>query len=77
MTTIALQKELVEMINQIESVSLLQQVRNLIQTSEREVYELSEFQIKKIQISERQLANGACYDQDEMDKMVLEWSKEK
>lgn len=76
MTTIALKKYLVTKINLLEDDAVLKQLKKIVQNNEK-VYQLSDYQIKKVAKSREQFKNGEFLSQEEMDKKVEEWLKEK
>jgi hypothetical protein len=76
MTTIALKKYLVSKINLLEDDTVLKQLTKIVQNNEK-VYQLSDYQIEKVAKSREQFEKGEFLTQDEMDKKVEEWLKEK
>mgnify|MGYP003455393771 CR=1 FL=1 len=76
MTTIALKKYLISKINLLEDDAVLKQLKKIVQNNEK-VYQLSDYQIKRLEESRKQFAEGNFYTQDEVDVMVEKWLKEK
>ena len=74
MTAIALKKYLVSKINRIDDDSVLNKIKKIVEKEEK-VYVLSDAQLKSIEISEKQILNGAYFDQDQMDRKFEEWLK--
>ena len=76
MTTIALKKYLISKINLLEDDAVLKQLKKIVQNNEK-VYQLSDYQIKRLEESRQQFAEGNFYTQDEVDVIVEKWLKEK
>jgi hypothetical protein len=76
MTAIALKKYLVSKINLIDDDSVLDKIKKIVEKEEK-VYVLSEAQLKSIEISRQQIANGEFYTQEEVDQMMESWLNEK
>jgi hypothetical protein len=76
MTEIALKKYLVSKINLIDDDSVLDKIKKIVEKEEK-VYVLSEAQLKSIEISRQQIANGEFYTQEEVDQMMESWLNEK
>jgi hypothetical protein len=76
MTTIALKKYLISKINLLEDDAVLKQLKKIVQNNEK-VYQLSDYQIKRLEESRKQFAEGNFYTQDEVDVIVEKWLKEK
>lgn len=76
MTAIALKKYLVSKINLIDDDSVLDKIKNIVEKEEK-VYVLSDSQLKSIEISRQQIANGEFYSQEEVDQMMESWLNEK
>ena len=76
MTVATLQKRVKENISFVEDVAVLEKINQLIDATSK-VYVLSEYQIKRLQESREQIERGEFLTQEEMDKKVEEWLKER
>ncbi len=77
MTAIALKQYITNRIIDIDDDVILEKIRNLIDSNSEKVYELSEFQIKRLEESRIQFQNGEYIDQTEMNKKMSEWLSQK
>lgn len=57
----------------IDDDVILEKIRILIDSNSEKVYELSEFQIKRLEESRIQFQNGEYIDQTEMNKKMSEY----
>ena len=73
MTAIALKQYITNRIIDIDDDVILEKIRILIDSNSEKVYELSEFQIKKLEESRIQFQNGEYIDQTEMNKKMSEY----
>ena len=77
MTAIALKQYITNRIIDIDDDVILEKIRILIDSNSEKVYELSEFQIKRLEESRIQFQNGEYIDQTEMNKKMSEWLSQK
>ena len=75
MNAIALQKKLLKQIAEINDVTVLKKIDQIIKTNPK-VYVLNEYQQERLRVSNEQIKNGEFYTSEEMDKLVEEWLKE-
>ncbi len=73
MTAIALKQYITNRIIDIDDDVILEKIRILIDSNSEKVYELSEFQIKRLEESRIQFQNGEYIDQTEMNKKMSEY----
>jgi hypothetical protein len=77
MKAMALKKYLVSRINLIDDGTILDKIKKIVDEKENKVYVLSDLQLERLKEADLQLAKGDFIDQDEMDRQVVEWLKEK
>jgi hypothetical protein len=77
MKAMALKKYLVSRINLIDDGAVLDKIKKIVDEKESKVYILSDLQLERLKEADSQLAKGDFIDQDEMDRQVVEWLKEK
>ena len=75
MNAIALQKKLLKQIAEINDVTVLKKIDQIVKTNPK-VYVLNEYQQERLRVSNEQIKNGEFYTSEEMDKLVEEWLKE-
>ena len=73
MTAIALKQYITNRIIDIDDDVILEKIKILIDSNSEKVYELSEFQIKRLEESRIQFQNGEYIDQTEMNKKMSEY----
>jgi hypothetical protein len=76
MTVAALQKRVKKNISWVEDKLVLEKINQLIDETSK-VYVLSDYQVKRVEESRKQIERGEFYTQEEMDIKVEEWLKEK
>ena len=74
MNAIALQKKLLKQIAEINDVTVLKKIDQIVKTNPK-VYVLNEFQQEQIRISQKQYENGEFITGKEMNSLVKEWAK--
>ena len=74
MTAIALQKRLLKQIAEINDVTVLKKIDQIVKTSPK-VYQLSEEQIEQVRVSQKQYENGEYITSEEMSSLVKVWAK--
>ncbi len=77
MTAIALKQYITNRIIDINDDNILEKIRTLIDSNSEKVYELSEFQIKRLEESRIHFQNGEYIDQTEMNKKMSKWLSQK
>ena len=75
MNAITLQKKLLKQIAEINDVTVLKKIDQIVKTNPK-VYVLNEYQQERLRVSNEQIKNGEFYTSEEMDKLVEEWLKE-
>ena len=76
MNVIALQKKLLKQIAEINDVSVLKKIDQIVKTDSK-IYVLNDLQLQHLKNADRDLKNGNFIDGDEMDNKVEKWLSEK
>ena len=76
MNVVALQKKLLKQIAEINDVSVLKKIDQIVKTDSK-IYVLNDFQLQHLKNADLDLKNGNFIDGDEMDKKVKKWLSEK
>ena len=76
MNVIALQKKLLKQIAEINDISVLKKIDQIVKTDSK-IYVLNDFQLQHLKNADLDLKNGNFIDGDEMDKKVKKWLSEK
>lgn len=72
MTTIELQKTVIQQISEIDDIAILRALKAILDTKTHRLALTTEQQ-QDIEASKEELANGLCVDQLEMDKLFNQW----
>ena len=75
MTLIELKNSLIEQIRKTDNFETLDLVQTILENKNAEPPKLTDWQIKRIEESEQQIARGEFYTEEEANKMVEEWFK--
>ena len=76
MNVIALQKKLLKQIAEINDVSVLKKIDQIVKTDSK-IYVLNDLQLQHLKNADLDLKNGNFIDGDEMDNKVEKWLSEK
>ena len=76
MNVIALQKKLLKQIAEINDVSILKKIDQIVATDSK-IYVLNDLQLQHLKNADLDLKNGNFIDGDEMDNKVEKWLSEK
>ena len=76
MNVVALQKKLLKQIAEINDVSVLKKIDQIVKTDSK-IYVLNDFQLQHLKNADRDLKNGNFIDGDEMDNKIEKWLREK
>ena len=76
MNVIALQKKLLKQIAEINDVSILKKIDQIVKTDSK-IYVLNDLQLQHLKNADRDLKNGNFIDGDEMNDKVEKWLSEK
>ena len=76
MNVIALQKKLLKQIAEINDISVLKKIDQIVKTDSK-IYVLNDLQLQHLKNADRDLKNGNFIDGDEMDNKVEKWLSEK
>ena len=76
MNVIALQKKLLKQIAEIDDVSVLKKIDQIVKTDSK-IYVLNDLQLQHLKNADQDLKNGNFIDGDEMDNKVEKWLSEK
>jgi len=72
MATISLQQQIIDQISEIEDITLLEKIKNILDSSK---YELSQDQIFLVNEADNQYKKGEFIDDQAMDEKFKEWQK--
>jgi flagellar motor component MotA len=75
MTTTELKKRLIRKIDKIEDDFILEEILRLVDEEEdnKEIYHLSEEQLKAVEEAEEEYRNGDFISGEEADRIIKEW----
>ena len=76
MNVTALQKKLLKQIAEINDVSILKKIDQIVKTDSK-IYVLNDLQLQHLKNADRDLKNGNFIDGDEMNDKVEKWLSEK
>ena len=76
MNVVALQKKLLKQIAEINDVSVLKKIDQIVKTDSK-IYVLNDLQLQHLKNADLDLKNGTFIDGDEMDNKVEKWLSEK
>jgi len=77
MTLIELKNSLIEQISKTDDFETLDLMQTIFKNKNAEPPKLTDWQIKRIEESEQQIARGEFYTEEEANKLVEEWFKGK
>ncbi|PBJ06788.1 hypothetical protein [Flavobacterium sp. ACN6] len=74
MGTLEIKLEIFDKLKNIEDVTLLEKIRNLLKnTDASDVYQFEEYEIDMLKESEEDIKYGRVISQEDLDKEDLEW----
>jgi hypothetical protein len=74
MSTLELKLEIFDKLKNVEDLSLLKKIRNLLaNVDEAETYQLNEYELDMLKESEEDIKSGRVIPQEQLDKEDLEW----
>ncbi|WP_347050709.1 hypothetical protein [Flavobacterium olei] len=74
MGTLEIKLEIFDKLKNIEDVSLLEKIRNLLKTADAsDVYEFESYELDMLKESEDDIKYGRVISQEDLDKEDLEW----
>ncbi|MBP6183107.1 hypothetical protein [Flavobacterium sp.] len=74
MSTLEIKLEIFDKLKEVEDISLLKKIRNLLKSIPNETsYVLSEAEIEMLEMSEDDIKAGRVMSQEQLDKEDLEW----
>lgn len=77
MTLIELKNSLIEQIRNSEDFKTLDLLQTILKNKNAKIPKLTDWQLKRIEESEKQLMRGEFYTEEEANKIVEEWFKGK
>jgi hypothetical protein len=74
MSTLKIKLEIFDKLKNVEDVSLLEKIRNLLKSADQtSVYQLNEYELNMVKESEEDIKYGRLISQEDLDKEDLEW----
>jgi hypothetical protein len=78
MSTVELRHIIFKKLSSIEDISFLKAIKTIVESkADEKVYQLSEFQKKRIEESREQLKKGKTISNEALNKEVLQWLNSK
>ena len=78
MSTVELRNSIIEQLSQIEDVSFLNALKTIIASKASDsVYELSDFQKKRIELGRQQIEDGQTISHEDLQKEIDQWLSSK
>lgn len=77
MTISELKNSIIEQVNKSDDLETLDLLQTILQNRNAELPQLTDWQIKRIEESEQQIARGEYYTEEEANRRVDEWFKGK
>ena len=78
MSTIELRHTIIEKLSLIDDTSFLKAIKTIVESkADEKVYQLSDFQIKRIKESREQIKKGQTISNEALNKEVLQWLSSK
>jgi hypothetical protein len=74
MSTLEIKLEIFDKLKNVEDLSLLKKIRNLLtNVNKAETYQLNEYELDMLKESEEDIKAGRVISQEQLDKEDLEW----
>jgi len=78
MSTVELRHIIIEKLSHIEDTSFLKAIKTIVESkADEKVYQLSDFQKKRIEASREQIKKGQTISNEALNKEVLQWLNSK
>jgi vacuolar-type H+-ATPase subunit H len=78
MSTIELRHYIIEKLSYIDDISFLKAIKTIVESkADEKVYQLSDFQKKRIKESREQVKKGQTISNEALNKEVLQWLNSK
>jgi hypothetical protein len=78
MSTIELRHIIIEKLSLIDDTSFLKAIKTIVESkADEKVYQLSDFQKKRIELSREQIKKGQTISNEALNKEVLQWLNSK
>ncbi|MFC4478483.1 hypothetical protein [Flavobacterium chungangensis] len=77
MSTLEIKLEIFDKLKNIEDVSLLEKIRNLLKNADStDVYQFDQYELDMLKESEEDIKYGRIISQEDLDREDLEWLSE-
>ncbi|SCY99317.1 hypothetical protein [Flavobacterium anhuiense] len=77
MSTLEIKLEIFDKLKNIEDVSLLEKIRNLLKNADTSgIYQFEDYELDMLRESEEDIKYGRVISQEDLDKEDLEWLSE-
>ncbi|WPO76912.1 hypothetical protein [Flavobacterium sp. KACC 22761] len=77
MSTLEIKLEIFDKLKNVEDVSLLEKIRNLLKNADpSDVYQFEQYELDMLRESEEDIKYGRVITQEDLDKEDLEWLSE-
>ncbi|EJG00531.1 MULTISPECIES: hypothetical protein [Flavobacterium] len=77
MSTLEIKLEIFDKLKNIEDVSLLEKIRNLLKNADTsDIYQFEDYELDMLRESEEDIKYGRVISQEDLDKEDLEWLSE-
>ena len=78
MSTVELKHYIIEKLSYIDDISFLKAIKTIVESkADEKVYQLSDFQKKRIEESREQIKKGQTISNEALNKEVLQWLNSK
>ena len=78
MSTVELRHIIIEKLSHIDDISFLKAIKTIVESkADEKVYQLSDFQKKRVESSREQLKKGQTISNEALNKEVLQWLNSK
>jgi len=77
MSTLEIKLEIFDKLKNVEDVSLLEKIRNLLKNADSsDIYQFEQYELDMLRESEEDIKYGRVISQEDLDKEDLEWLSE-
>ncbi|WP_289665404.1 hypothetical protein [Flavobacterium panacagri] len=77
MSTLEIKLEIFDKLKNVEDISLLEKIRNLLKNADTsDVYQFEQYELDMLRESEEDIKYGRVISQEDLDKEDLEWLSE-
>jgi len=78
MSTVELRHYIIEKLSYIDDISFLKAIKTIVESkADEKVYQLSDIQKKRIEVSREQVKKGQTISNEALNKEVLQWLNSK